>query len=123
MIELLDVSDHVVAFRISGILTAEGFDQVAEAVEAALDRHERIGLYGDMLGFSDMTGEAIAKDLQYGLSKIGELHRFRRSAVITDKQWMRVVVEFYDKFLPGVEVRAFGADEREAALQWVAEAA
>ena len=112
MLEALAAPDHVVAFRLSGEVTGDDIETAAAAIDAALERHQRIGLYADASGLDGFTAEAFAKDLRYGLGKLGQLGRFTRSAVITDKAWLRNLARFEDRLFPQIEIRAF---DREAA--------
>lgn len=121
MIEVLTSPGHVAAFRISGTLTADEYQQIIDRVEGALRAHKRIGMYVDMLGFSDMTADAIAKRVRYGLSKLGEWNRFARAAIVTDKEWMRTLVVFADKVIPNIEIRAFEDGRHDEALAWASE--
>ncbi len=121
MLDILDAPDHVAAYRISGKLTADDFDRVVEHLEAKLARHERVGVVVDMTGFHDLTLEAAGKDLRYGFSKIAQLKRFPRKALITDKQWVRAVVGAAGAIVPFVEVRTFESEESAAAIAWAAD--
>ncbi|WP_112663691.1 STAS/SEC14 domain-containing protein [Microvirga flavescens] len=118
MIDQLPSAAHVVALRVSGTITGDDIDRATGMVESALDREARIGLYADMMDFTDMTAEAFVKDLRYGLSKLGEWGRFHRAAVMTDKEWLRAIVRLESHLIPHVEIRVFGKNEREAALAW-----
>lgn len=121
MIEMIDnAPPGVVAFRVTGTLNGDDLDAVTGAVDAALARHERIGMYADLTGFSDLTAEALAKDLRYSLSKLGELNRFPRAAVVTDKQWIKAMTAMWSPLLPGVEARAFDPGQETEAIAWVA---
>ena len=121
MLEFLPAPDHVVALEMSGTLTAEDFDRAVAEIESKLARHERIGVFVDMTAFEDMTAEAVAKDVWYGLRKIGQWKRFPREAVLTDKQWVRTLIQIVNPLLPQVEARCFAPSERDAALTWVSE--
>jgi hypothetical protein len=46
---------------------------------------------------------------------------FPREAVISDKSWVHALARITGPLAPHVEVRAFGSQEREAAMAWVAE--
>ena len=121
MLEVLPAPDHVAAFHISGTLTAEDLGRAVSEIESRLGRHARIGVFVDMLGFEDMTAEALAKDLRYSFGKIREWHRFPREAVVTDKQWIRTLIQVVNPLVPQVEARSFAPAEREAALTWVSD--
>jgi hypothetical protein len=121
MIERLPSPDHVTALRISGTLTGEDYDRIIADVEARLARHERIGVLMDLVDFRDVTAEAGLKDIRYDLSKLFQLHRFPREALITDKAWVRIAAEIASPLIPHVEIRAFHPEERQAAMAWVSD--
>lgn len=121
MIEVYPSPDHVAAFGISGTLTAAEYERVIAEVEAKLARHDRIGVLVDLVGFEDVTAGAGWKDIRYSLGLMGNLRRFPREAVVSDKQWVRVLAGIADPLIPHVEIRAFGSAERDAAMAWVAE--
>ena len=118
MIEILDAPDHVVALRLSGRLSGPDMDALTEAVEAKLARHERIGIVADLTPLAGLTLEALAKDIRYNISKLGDWKRFPREAVITDNSWMRAAMSALDPLVPHVEVRSFAPAERDAAVAW-----
>lgn len=121
MIETLEAPDHVTALKISGILTAEEYDRIVADVEAKLDRHRRVGVLLDLVDFNDLSIEAAGKDTRYSLSKIWELKRFPREAIITDKAWIRALARIASPLAPNVEVRTFDPGEQKAALSWVSD--
>lgn len=119
--EVLPSPDHVVAISISGTLTSDDYDRVIETVEAALKRHDHIGVMVDLIGFDDITLKAGMKDARYAFSKLWELRRFPREAVITDKEWVKTLVQISNPFLPFVEAKIFEPGAREEAIAWAAE--
>jgi SpoIIAA-like len=121
MIEILPAPGHVVAMRITGTLTAEDYDTAMTETEAKLRQHKHVGVYVDMSGFDDMTAEVAAKHLPYARSMLGQTERFPRKAVVTDKQWLRVLIEALDPLVPDSESRAFGPGARVEALAWASQ--
>lgn len=119
MIEVIPAPDHVAAFRVDGTLTAADYDEMIPRIEKKLRDHERIGVFVDMERFEDMTGEALRRDIGYSVDKLGELHRFGRAAIATDKRWLKAVAEFGEALFPQVDLRVFPSDEKERALAWV----
>ncbi|MER9976464.1 STAS/SEC14 domain-containing protein [Mesorhizobium sp. M0085] len=120
MIEMIAAPQNVAAFRVAGTVTAGDYDKVIPAIEAKLSDHKDIGVLTDLADFEDMTAGALRRDLQYGLSKLGELHRFKRAAVISNKQWIKAATEMTDALFPQIEARVFPEDEKAQALKWVA---
>jgi hypothetical protein len=121
MFDILPSPDHVAAYTIRGTLDAEDIDRIIADVEAKLTRHERIGVLADLTEFKDITLQAGAKDVRYGLSKMLQLRRFPREAVITDKEWIRTLVRIADPLLPFVQVRTFEPGSLTEAMNWVSE--
>ena len=120
MIEVLASPDQVAAMKISGTMTGADYDRVIAEVEGKLGKHEKIGVVLDLTDFEDFTAEAAWKDIKYDFSKLFELKRFPREAIITDKQWMAVAARVADPLIPHVEIRAFDPAQRQAAMAWVA---
>jgi hypothetical protein len=118
MIETLEAPDHVVAFRASGRIDEADIERSFAAVEAALARHEQIGLYAEV-DVTGITPGALARDLRYSLGKLRELQRFPRVAVVTSQDWLRWAARVEGAILPQIEVRVFPPAEREDALAWV----
>lgn len=123
MIEIVAAPDHVLAYRYSGTLTAEDYDRVIAVLEDKLRRHDKIGVYADMTAFTGLTLEALAHDLRYALTKLGQLERYRRAALVSDNPWMRGMTKIAATIFPVIEARAFNAAEAEAALAWASEPA
>lgn len=121
MFEILAAPDHVAAYRLSETLTAEDYEGLIADIEARLSRHEKIGVLVDLTAFKDITFMATAKDLRYSLSKVFELKRFPREALISDKGWLAALAAIASPLVPFVEIRAFRPEEYEAALAWVTE--
>lgn len=121
MIEVISAPENVAAFRVAGTLTAEDYDKVIPVIEEKLSAHPEIGILADLTDLEDMTGDALRRDLQYGLSKLGELHPFQRAAVVSEKQWIKAATEMTGALFPQIEARVFPADEKTQALEWVAD--
>ncbi|AZO63706.1 MAG: STAS/SEC14 domain-containing protein [Mesorhizobium sp.] len=120
VIEVISAPENVAAFRVAGTVTAQDYDKVIPAIEEKLSEHEEIGVLADLTDLEDMTGDALRRDLQYGLSKLGEFHRFQRAAVVSEKQWIKAATEMTGALFPQIEARVFPKDEKAQALEWVA---
>lgn len=120
MIEILDSPDHVAAFRVAGTLKSDDYEAMIPEIEERLGEHGQIGVLVDLTGLEDITAGAVRKDIQYGLEKLKELHRFRRAAVVSDKQWIEAAMEMAGMIFPQIETQVFPPDERREAMQWVA---
>lgn len=121
MIEFVPAPDHVFAVKLAGTLTPEDVERSIQEIEAKLKKHEKITIFADLTDFQDVTAEALIKDFRYSFAKLGEWKRFSRSAVVTDKNWMKILYSVIDPLIPQVEIRTFAPDERDRALAWASE--
>ena len=122
MIEIIPAADHVAAFRILGTLNAKDYDEMIPQIEEKLKTHDKIGVFVDMEGFADMTGEAMRRDVEYGIEKFGEFDRFGRAAIATDQQWIKAATEFATALFPQIEAKVFPTEKKDEALAWASEA-
>jgi hypothetical protein len=121
MIEFVPAPDHVFAVRLSGTLTPDDIDRAVRELEGKLQRHRNISIFSDLSDFHDITAEALIKDFRYSFGKFGEWKRFPRQAVVTDKKWIRGVMNVLDPLLPQIDLKTFAPDERDRALAWASE--
>lgn len=120
MIEVLEgFPESVVAFAAKGKVTREDYERVLiPAVEAAFRRSRRIRLYYE-IGSQSIAFEPGA---MWEDTKLGVKHwsRWERMAVVTDAEWIRVVLNVFRFLVPG-EVRIFAMSEAAQARAWIAE--
>ena len=114
---LHDFPDNVVAVRASGEVTADDYQRLlVPGIEEKLSVHKRLRLLyvlGDE--FTGFSGGAAWED-----AKIGMRHftHFERVAVVTDRDWVRHMVQGFGFALPG-EVRVFETDDLDDAKAWI----
>lgn len=117
--ELQDMPAGVSGIRVSGRIGADDFRRFRPTLDRMLDTDEIrfVEVIGpDYEGFG--PGGLLA-DFKQGLSTMKHLRAFKRTAVVTDKEWMGHAVHAMAWLIPG-EVELFGLDELEAAKQWAA---
>ncbi|MCL7939966.1 STAS/SEC14 domain-containing protein [Halomonas sp. ATCH28] len=122
MLEFITHSaDHVVAMKIGGVVSARELQQAIDAIEAAKRNHPRISLLAELDGLRWMTLTALLKDVGYGLTQLGDLERYQRVAVITDKEWIKHLAHLEDHLFKSVDIHTFPHREYVGALSWVGE--
>lgn len=122
MIEFQDAPAPVLAFAAVGHVDRGDVKAVEEAVERRLAEPGPIGLLVDLSRLEDATVGALAEDARFEIGLIGKWSRFPNIAVISDREWLRAAARFFGPFAPGVEMRVFKPEEREAALAFAAQA-
>lgn len=118
MFESVKAPDHVVAYRLAGVMTANDYDRAVNALEPKLKAHPKLGFYADMTAFKSMSAEALVRDLRFHMSHLGLWQRFSRVSIVTDEPWLKAMVGILDAILPHVEARAFAPGEEAEALAW-----
>ena len=121
MLEILPSPKHVIAIRFTGGFTAEDVTNMYRAVDEALKDNERISFFAEFDKSVELTFEGLLKDAVEGISRLGQLNRFYRAAVVTNRNWTATIARLESLILPYVDVRVFKFDEKEKALAWASE--
>lgn len=108
--------DRVLALHIDGKMSSEDFEQVLSAVDDKLARHDTLRIYAEMHALTGVSPEALFEDLKFAVK---HWQRFDREAIVTDQTWLQKLTSAAGRLMPGIEVRAFGFNEREAATDWI----
>lgn len=117
MIELLSVgTGNVIGYRIKGKIETDDFDRIASFIEENLKTHDKLRIFAEIESIEGMSLEAFVKDLKFGLKNY---NRFEKAAVITDKDWIRKIVEIEGKLFPGIDAKFFSFAEKHAAMEWI----
>jgi hypothetical protein len=120
-----DLPEGVLGFRLSGKLTRDEYhDELARPILDALERGERLNLLFEIADdFSGLDTRALWEDVK-AVGSIGLKHRtaWERSALVTDKDWIRHGVSVFGWLSPG-ELRVFEPADLPAAAAWVGGAA
>ena len=120
MIEVLqDLPAGVVGIRVSGRVTADDFHQFKPNLDGMLDSDEI--RFIEVIGpdYEGISPGGLLADVKQGFGTIKHLRAFKRTAVVTDREWMAHAVHALAWMIPG-EVAVFGLDQLDAAKQWAA---
>jgi len=121
MVERIDdMPQGTVGFRASGGVTRENYRRVLEpALREAVGSGEVRMLYVVESDF-EMDGGAVLEDAKVGLTLgLGHLSAWKRTAVVTDVDWVRRAIRSFAWMAPG-EVQMWGLDGLAEAREWVA---
>jgi hypothetical protein len=121
MVERLDdMPACTIGFRASGEVTREDYRRVLEpALREIVESGEVRMLYVVDSDF-EMDGGAVFEDAKVGLTLgLGHLEAWKRTAVVTDVDWVRRAIRLFAWMAPG-EVQLWGLDGLANARTWVA---
>jgi hypothetical protein len=117
MIEpLSDLPTGVVGFEIAGEIQADDYTAtLVPAIERAAG-HGGVRLVLVFPEWEGVTAGAAWEDLKLGVE---HLTAFKRTALVTDIDWMRYLVAVLGWMSPG-ELKLFPLDRRQDAIEWAA---
>jgi hypothetical protein len=114
---LTELPDGVIGFEASGKIAAEDYrDVVMPALEQAAKEGD-IRFIIVMRDFDGISGGAIWQDLKMGIE---HLRSWKRIALVTDIAWMSHMTDLFGWMTPG-ETKVFPVNQKDEAIQWVAE--
>jgi hypothetical protein len=112
--------DHVVIVDLSGTVDERDVSDYKKRIYAALETHDKIGLVIDLIGLSDMTPAAIREDIRFEVGLLGDLKRFAKVAIVSDKQFMQALVRYFAPLVPFMDMKIFAPDARADAAAFAA---
>jgi hypothetical protein len=121
MIQRLDdMPPGTVGFEASGKLTRDDYRRVLEPALREAAEAGGIRMLFKLTDFDGLQPAAWYDDLKTGLGLgIGHYSAWKRSAIVTDVDWIAKAFRFFAWMTPG-EVKVYGLDEVEDARSWVA---
>ena len=119
MIERIPSPDGVLAFRAVGRVEKADYDDVlVPGVEAMIAERDEVRLVY-VLG-EEFDGYAMGAGWEDAKLGVGHLSKWRRLAIVSDRDWVRHGAGMFGWMLPG-DVRTFPVEELERALRWAGE--
>lgn len=69
--------------------------------------------------FAMPTLAAFAVEMTYLPKLFGLLGKFDQCAVLTDASWLQKAAEIEGALFPGIDIKSFGLEDRDAAEKWL----
>ena len=117
--EILFDEPDIVGFKVDGKIDNEGFEKTVVIINEALANNNKISVYAEVNSLGGMSAETFFKNLKFKFQLFGELNKFNKEAVVTDKEWLQTAVKISDRMFPSIEVRYFALSDKDKALAWV----
>jgi SpoIIAA-like len=117
-----DMPQGTIGFRASGELTREDYDAILlPPLREAVESGEPVRLLFELgPDFEKFSPGALLADTKTGVTLgLGHLSAWRRTALVTDVEWIRRAVELLGWMTPG-ELRLFSSGATDEAKAWVA---
>jgi len=119
MFKVIQNGTNRLDLEMSGKLDAE---EVKVALDELVSKSEKIEngrmLY-DVIDFRFPTLGAIAIEFSLLPAVFGLLKKFDRTAILTDKAWLKKLSELEGVLYPGLKIKAFNRAQRAEAEAWL----
>ena len=119
MFKVIQNGTNRLDLEMSGKLDAK---EVKIALDELVNKSENIEngkmLY-EIIDFHLPSLGAIVIEFSRLPSMFGLMKKFDRAAVLTDKTWLKKVSELEGALFPGLEIKAFGRDQKAEAEAWL----
>src|ERR1044071_4782268 len=122
MLEIIDSAKHLVAVKIAGKITAEDIEKAYKACAEAMKDNERVSFFAEVTDSIAFTTDGLLKDLTEGVKQLGNLSKYYRAAVVTDKGWLGALVRVEGLVFSSIDFRVFDPADRDKAFAWASEA-
>ncbi len=119
MFKVTRVGENRLDIEMSGKLDSA---QMKTALDELVEKAEGIEngrLLYDVVDYHLPSLGAIGLEFSRLPSMLRLMNRFTRAAVLTDKAWLKTISEFEGALYPGLEIKAFGRDQKAAAEAWL----
>jgi len=120
MFKITKTSSNRLDIELSGKLNSEEMKIALDEFESKSHDIENGLMLYDVVEFHLPSLEAIAIEFSRLPSMFTLIRKFRKAAVLADKNWIQVASEFEGLLIPGIEIKAFNRDQKAEAEKWLA---
>lgn len=119
MFKVTKIEPNRLNIELSGKLNSEEMQTALDELESkSQDIENGIMLY-DVVEFHLPSLKAIVIEFSRLPAMFGLMKKFRKAAVLSDKNWLKKVSEFEGLLFPGLEIKAFNRDQKLEAESWL----
>ena len=119
MFKVTKIAPNRLDIELTGKLNSEEMKTALDELESkSLDIENGIMLY-DVVEFHLPSLAAIAIEFSRLPSMFGLMRKFKKAAVLTDKNWLQKASEIEGLLIPGIDIKAFDRDQKDEAELWL----
>jgi hypothetical protein len=108
---------NVIGFSVKGQVESRDYEHLINpTLDAHVKEHGEARLYLELIDFEGETLKALLNDLQTTVKHYGD---FKKVAIAGREDWLPTAVKAGNLITLGVEVKHFGLDEKEKAMEWL----
>ena len=120
MLEIIPFDENnIIGIRLGGPIDDDGLDRTFDKIREVLEGNNKVRVYVEVENIGWESVETFFRNVKMKLEVLGEIGKFEREAVVSDKGWLEIATKIGDVLLPGIDVRHFAVADRERALEWI----
>ncbi|SEA40897.1 SpoIIAA-like [Desulfuromusa kysingii] len=119
MFKIVENGVNRLDLELSGKLSTEEMKIALDDFISKADKIEHGKILYEIIDFHLPNLGAISVKFSRLPALFGLLKKFDRAALLTDKTWLKKVSEFEGFLFPGLEIKAFDRDQKDAAETWL----
>lgn len=121
MFKITKPARNRVDITVSGELDADAMEVGLKELEDKSKGVENGRMLYTITEFALPTLGALTMEMQHLPKLFGLLGRYDRCAVVSDAAWIRSAAEIEGALFPGIDIKAFAKNAREAAENWLSD--
>jgi predicted HAD superfamily phosphohydrolase len=114
----IDNENHIIEMTIADKITKDELVKVMEEIQGPLNEWDDFKVLKRIDSFSGMEVGAVVEDFNFAFENYSNLKKLKKAAVVTDKEWIENVTEFFSPIYPA-EVKVFESEDIEEARSWL----
>lgn len=120
MLKIENLSPNRIDIDLNGTIDAQAMRAGLDDLIAKSENIEKGRMLYTITDFSLPTLGAFGVEMSRLPKLFGLLAKFEKCAVLSDSNWLRKAAEFEGVLFPGIDIKSFKLDERDAAEAWLA---
>jgi hypothetical protein len=119
MFKVTRVNDSRLDIEMSGKLDVEHMEKALDELVHKAEGIEHGKMLYDVVDYHLPSLGAIKLEFSRLPSMLGLMKKFDKAAVLTDKKWLKTISEIEGALYPGLEIKAFGREQKAEAEAWL----
>lgn len=108
--------DNILGLAIVDKMEVADYEKFNYYVSDKVEQYGKVRLFLEIVDMKGVSLRALYEDLKTAIKHYGSIERM---AIIGDQSWLKGSVKVSDLLTPGLDMTAFGTDERARAIDWL----
>lgn len=114
----VDEQNHIIEVTIAQKINRKELNDLINSIQAPFEDWQDIKVLKRVDSITGMEPMALVDDLKFAFENFKHLKKVTKTAVVTDKDWIKNLSELFKKMIP-MQVRIFETEDIEKAREWL----